>query len=64
MAPPESICIRAIREPTVTEASAFCRADEEILKRKVTNVKPLTEVEARSCFDFSNEDEWPVFGKE
>ncbi len=60
--PPETICIKAMREPTVDEASTFCRTDEEMLGRKVVNVTPLTEVEARSCFDFSNEDQWPVFG--
>lgn len=64
VSPPETVCIKATREPTVSEASVFCRAEEELLKKKVTNVTPLTKEEAANRFDLSNEAAWPVFGKE
>lgn len=58
-----SICIKATREPTTTEAYEFCKED---LKKTgydyVWNVIEMTEEEAYMFFDMETECKWPVFG--
>ena len=55
------MCIKGTREPTIREASDFCRADVESYKLPVSGVYPIDERTARSCYDFSHEQDWPVF---
>ena len=60
-----SMIIRALREPTIEEAKEFIAKDMEMLKQ--TEILDITEwmrEDALTAFDFSNEDEWPVFGAE
>lgn len=58
----EWICIRGVRQPSVAEAQEFLSGDSTRLGLPVTDVRPITEEEARSCYDFSVESQWPVFG--
>lgn len=57
----EWICIRGNRQPTVKEASEFCKEDAKIIGMPVVRVDPIDEVYARDCYDFSNEVNWPIF---
>ena len=58
----ESICIKGERIPTVEEANAFLAEDIKAwYHAHVVKVIPLTEHEARDCFNFENEADWPVF---
>lgn len=61
--PDERICIRGLREPSIEEAAEFCEEDAKIIGMPVSNVYPIDERTARSCYDFRNVDNWPVFGK-
>lgn len=56
-----SICIRGTREPSVEEAAVFCRKDAESLDAVVTRVDPISREEAEHFYDFSNEENWPIF---
>lgn len=59
-----SICIKAIREPTLEEATTFLARDiaNNFGSGKVTSVDELTEKEARAFYCFDGEDKWPIFG--
>ena len=61
--PDVCICIRGLREPSIEEAATFCAADTKIIGMPVSNVYPIDEKEARSCYDFTNEADWPIFGQ-
>ena len=60
-----SICILGMRKPTLEEAAEFCAKDMEIMNYKyVVNVIEIDIEEAKTFFDMSNMDRFPIFGKE
>ena len=56
------VCIKGVRQPSIAEASEFCKRDAERYRLPVRGVYPIDEMTARSCYDFSGEERWPVFG--
>jgi len=56
------ICIKGVRQPTISEANVFCAKDAEMYNAKVVSVDPIDKTTARGCYDFDNEANWPVFG--
>lgn len=59
-----SICILGESEPTIQEASEFCKSDMEQMGYKyVVNVLEIDADEAHKFFDMEKEDEFPVFAK-
>lgn len=56
------MCIRGVRTPTITEAAQFCAADVALYGGHVLGVYPIDAESAKSCYDFSEESTWPVFG--
>ena len=57
-----SICIIGKREPSIKEATEFCKEDLEKLGYDfVSNVFPLSSEEAHSFFDMENEEVFPIF---
>lgn len=56
------ICIKGVRRPTVSEVNEFCAEDVELYKAKVVSVDPIDKTTAMGCYDFGNEENWPVFG--
>lgn len=57
------ICIRGERQPSVAEASAFLKSDEEMYSGHVVGVYPIDYESARAFYDFDHADMWPVFGR-
>ena len=58
------MCVRGVRKPTFEEAEHFFAEDVKNNGGNVLAVNHISEDEARGCYDLSNEDNWPVFGKE
>lgn len=58
-----SLCIKSFREPSIDDANRWLASDV-IQFGSVTGVYPIEETEARKFYDFENETQWPVFGKE
>ena len=58
----DRICIKGVREPSIEEASIFCRKDEIKFGAKVTKVTPITYEDACALYDMSNVDHFPIFG--
>lgn len=58
----DRICIRGVREPSVSEASEFCKKDEAVFGAKVTKVTPISFEEACAFYDMRNVDTFPIFG--
>ncbi len=57
-----SICILGEREPSIEEATQFCKEDMEKMGYKyVVNVLEIEQIEARTFFDMEREKEFPVF---
>jgi len=56
------ICIKGVRQPSVSEANEFLAKDVELYGAPVVSVDPIDEETARNFFDFSDEKNWPVFG--
>lgn len=57
-----SICILGEREPTIQEATEFCKEDMKQMGYKyVVNVLEIDQEEARLFFDMEREKEFPVF---
>lgn len=56
-----SICIKGLREPTITEANEFCLKDVEKFG-SIESVYLIERSEAIHFYDFDNENNWPVFG--
>lgn len=56
------MCIRGVRTPSVQEAERFLAADIAKIGGHVLDVYPIDRKAAESCYDFSYEDQWPVFG--
>lgn len=57
-----SICILGEREPTIQEATEFCKEDMKQMGYKyVVNVLEIDQEEARTFFDMEREKEFPVF---
>jgi len=57
-----SICILGEREPSIKEATEFCKEDMEKMRYKyVVNVLEISQYEARTFFDMEKEKEFPVF---
>ena len=53
-----------MRKPTLEEAAKFCAKDMEIMNYKyVVNVIEIDIEEAKTFFDMSNMDKFPIFGK-
>lgn len=57
------MCIRGVREPSIQEAEHFLAADVAIYDGHVLGVYPIDRKTAKGCYDFSNEEKWPVFGR-
>jgi hypothetical protein len=58
-----SIIIKALREPTMEEAAQFLAEDMKKLDEKsIWYIEEWSEADARTAFDFDNEDDWPIFG--
>jgi hypothetical protein len=58
-----SICIIGTRQPTIQEATEFCKKDME--KYDATEVVFIAEADyntAHSCYDMDDEELFPVFG--
>lgn len=57
-----SICIIGEREPSIEEATEFCKEDLQKLGYDfVSNVFPLSLEEAHKFFDMENEEWFPIF---
>ena len=57
------MCIRGVRAPSVDEAERFLSADIARIGGHVIEVFPIERKTAESCYDFSKENQWPVFGR-
>ena len=57
------MCIRGVRAPSIDEAEQFLSADVARIGGHVLEVFPIEQETAESCYDFSHEDQWPVFGR-
>ena len=53
------LCIRALREPSLTEAERFLKLEPNW---HVIDVVSIDEAEALKDYNFDNETGWPVFG--
>ena len=58
------ICIRGTQKPTLAEAHQFLALDCERFGLPVVGVYPIDKDTARNFYDFSNENNWPIFSKE
>lgn len=56
------MCIRGVKAPTIAEIELFCVADVSRYGGHVLGVYPIDKDTAESCYDFSRESDWPVFG--
>lgn len=56
------MCIRGVRVPSIQEAEQFLANDIAKIGGHVLIVSPIDRKTAESCYDFSYEDQWPVFG--
>lgn len=57
-----SICILGRREPSIEEATEFCKEDMKNMGYEyVVNVREIDEDEAHTFFDMERENEFPVF---
>ena len=57
------MCIRGVRAPSVDEAELFLSTDIARIGGHVFEVFPIERKTAESCYNFSNENQWPVFGR-
>ena len=60
-----SMIIKAVRQPTIEEAEQFIAEDMKTRPLHYDHIEEIhewTEEDARSAFDFDNEDNWPIFG--
>lgn len=59
-----AMCGKGIRIPTVKEANVFYQADVSGFAggRPIVEVHKIKEQTAKSLYDFSREEDWPVFG--
>lgn len=55
------MCIRGMRAPSIQEAEQFLTADIAKIGGHVLDVCPIDRKTAESCYDFSYEEQWPVF---
>lgn len=59
------ICIKGIRQPSISEANKFCEQDiKKSDAKEVVSVDPISHTEAYAFYDMSNEKNFPVFGRE
>lgn len=56
------MCIRGVRAPSIQEAEQFLAADIAQFGGHVLGVYPIDRRTTESCYDFSCETQWPVFG--
>lgn len=56
------ICIRGVRAPSIQEAEQFLSADIAEAGGHVLDIYPIDRKTAEGCYDFSYEEQWPVFG--
>ena len=56
------MCIRGVRAPSIQETEQFLADDIAKLGGHVLDVYPIDQTTAGGCYDFSYEDQWPVFG--
>jgi len=56
------MCIRGVREPSIQEVEQFIAADITPIGGHVLDMCPIDRKTAKSCYDFSYEERWPVFG--
>ena len=57
------MCIRGVRAPSIQEAEQFLAADVAQIGGYVLGVYPIDLKNAEGCYDFSCEEQWPVFGR-
>lgn len=55
------ICIRGIDAPTLSELQLFLKKDIQKLGMPAVAVFPIDRDYAEACYDFSNEQKWPIF---
>lgn len=56
------MCIRGVREPSIQEAEQFLADDIAQIGGHVLGVYPIDRRDADGFYDFSYEEQWPVFG--
>lgn len=56
------MCIRGVREPSIQEAEQFLAGDIAKNGGRVLGVYPIDQEAAKGSYDFSYEEQWPVFG--
>ena len=56
------MCIRGVRAPSIQEAEQFLAGDIAQTGGRVLGVYPIDRRDASGCYDFSYENQWPVFG--
>lgn len=56
----DGMLIKGVRKPSIEEANNFVKDD--LHANSVVGVFSIEETEARAFYDFTNENEWPIFG--
>ena len=59
----EWICIRGTEQPTLMEANRFLASDVKRLGLPVVGIFPIDRDYAQNYYDFSHEQDWPIFTK-
>jgi hypothetical protein len=57
------MCIRGVRKPSIQEAEQFLADDIAKYGGHVLGVYPIDQRDADGSYDFSYEEQWPVFGQ-
>lgn len=61
----DSMCIRAVKQPTVAGLTKFLADDLKLYgSKKVKGFRPISREDARKLYDFEDEVNWPIYGKE
>lgn len=59
----DEICIRGFREPTIEEATEFCKEDI-VAPQKIFRISKISYLTAHNEFNMEDEDKFPIFGLE
>lgn len=61
----DSMCIRAVKQPTIAGLTKFLADDLKLYgSKKVKSFRPISRENARKLYDFEDEVNWPIYGKE
>ena len=59
------MCVLGYRKPTIEEAKEFWKSDCELYGDEfLADIYKISKEEAYDSFDMTNENSWPIFGKE